>query len=1223
MFKYYHVAKSVAPKRARLAEAEGSLETTMRDLNDAKARLHSVQERILDLETRYEESVRKKEDLSRQVASCEVKLDRAQKLIGGLGGEKDRWSSTVKELETAYVNLVGDVMVSGATIAYLGAFTATYRNSLVKEWQQEVARRRIPHTSSCNLRSNLADPVKIRSWVLDGLPTDNFSVENAIITSKSRRWALMIDPQGQANKWIKNMEKDNGLDVIKLTDKDYLRTLENGVRFGKPTLLEDIGEELESALEPVLLKQTFKQGGSDMIKLGENVIPYHPDFRFYMTTKLPNPHYTPDIAVKVTLLNFTATVDGLEEQLLGIVVAKERPDLEELKNTLMVSGAKMKKELKELEDKILMLLSNSQGNILDDETLINTLAASKTTSEDIAAKVVEAEKTEREIDGTRQLYRPVAQRASILFFCIADLNIVDPMYQYSLSWFINLFTTGITNAPHADSLDSRLTVLNDYFTYSLYVNVCRSLFEKHKLLFSFLLCVAILKGHNRIDMTEWRFLLAGPTSAVVEGPNPAPEWLSDAAWCSICSLAKLDAFICLDVDFARSLDEWRAYFENEECHRAALPGDWNDKLNSFQKMLVLRCVRMDRLQEAVQDFVAQEVGQRFIEPPPFDLSGAYRDSSPLVPLIFVLSTGADPAAELYRFADEMRFGKKLHAISLGQGQGPIAEKLMAEAMERGTWILLQNCHLATSWMPSLDRIVQNIRPEAVHRDFRLWLTSMPTNKFPVSVLQNGVKMTNEPPKGLKANITRSYLGFDDQFLNESKKPAEWKKLLFSLCMFHAVIQERRKFGPLGWNISYEFNQSDLTVCIKQLHDYIDEYEFIPYKVLQVLCGHINYGGRVTDDWDRRTLMTILDDYMCEAVLTPNYAFSPSRIYHSLPAPDYKAYLEYIRSLPTNPSPEVFGLHDNADITCAENEMLDMLNTITSLQPRSSAGAHGKSREDTIAEIAADILKRTPSPLDMDDVMSRYPTTYQESLNTVLVQEVIRYNKLLIVIKKSLQDILKALKGQVVMSAALDAMGNSLYDNQVPSMWEGKAYPSLKVLSAWTVDLEGRIRFIADWIADGIPKVFWFSGFFFPQAFLTGVLQNFARKYVLPIDTISYEFRVIERTEDEIYERAEDGCYIRGLFLEGARWDHDSHFLVDPRSKELYSEMPIIWLLPVANREKPSSGIYGCPCYKILTRRGTLSTTGHSTNFIMTVELPSDKPQSHWIKRGVALVTQLK
>lgn len=133
--------------------------------------------------------------------------------------------------------------------------------------------------------------------------------------------------------------------------------------------------------------------------------------------------------------------------------------------------------------------------------------------------------------------------------------------------------------------------------------------------------------------------------------------------------------------------------------------------------------------------------------------------------------------------------------------------------------------------------------------------------------------------------------------------------------------------------------------------------------------------------------------------------------------------------------------------------------------------------------------------------------YRESLNTVLIQEAIRYNRLLKVIRTSLRDLQKALKGLVVMSEALEKMSLSLFSNIVPDMWASKAYPSLKPLGAWVVDLQARIKFLIGWVNKGIPPVFWISGFYFPQAFLTGTLQNFARKYVLSIDTINFAFQV--------------------------------------------------------------------------------------------------------------------
>ncbi|MCJ8744212.1 hypothetical protein PDJAM_G00116030 [Pangasius djambal] len=1234
MHGYHFVAKSVEPIRQALAVAQEDLEITQNILKEAKEKLEAVEEGIAALQAKYQECLAKRDELDSKCQLCESRLIRADQLIGGLADEKVRWGETVQHLDYLVDNVAGDVLLAAGYIAYLGPFTGEYRAVMFEEWLRGFKEQQVPHTSEPSLINTLGDKVKIRSWQIAGLPKDNLSVENGVISQYSQRWSLFIDPQGQANKWIKTMERDNGLDVMKLSDRDFLRSLENAIRFGKPCLLENVGEELDPALDPVLLRQTFKQQGSTVLKLGDTVIPYHDDFKLYITTKLPNPHYSPEISTKVTLINFTLSPSGLQDQLLGRVVAEERPDLEEAKNQLIVSNARMKQELKEIEDQILLRLSSSEGNPVDDEELIRVLGASKVKAGEIQAKVMVAEETERDIDCTRLEYVPVAVRTQILFFCVSDLSNVDPMYQYSLEWFLGIFMAGITNSERADTLEQRISNINEYFTFSLYSNVCRSLFEKHKLMFAFLLCVRIMMNKDKIDMAEWQYMLSGGTS-LQQLPNPSPAWLSERAWQDIMALSALPNFTGLAHAFSRHELEYKRIFDSNQPHREPLPAEWESKLDSFQRLLVLRCLRVDCLTQGLQDFVSAQLGQRFIEPQTSDLSVVFKESSPSTPLIFVLSPGTDPAADLYKFADVMKFSKKMSAISLGQGQGPWAEAMMHSAMDKGQWVFFQNCHLAPSWMPTLERLIENINLDKVHRDFRLWLTSLPSNKFPVSILQNSSKMTIEPPRGIKANLLKTYLSLSDDFLKSCSKTAEFRSLLLSLCLFHGNAIERRKFGPLGFNIPYEFTDGDLRICISQLKMFLDEYQDIPYKVLKYTAGEINYGGRVTDDWDRRCIMNVLEDFYCPAVLEPEHIYSPSGEYRQISTDlDLKGYLSYIRGLPINDTPEIFGLHDNANISFAQNETFALLGAVLQLQPR-AASSGGKAREEIVEEIVTGIVQKIPDPIDIEEVVTKYPVMYEESMNTVLIQEVIRYNKLLAVISQSLSDLVKALKGLVVMSSELELMANSLFINAVPEMWKAKAricpphpfslclaYPSLKPLASWVSDLLQRISFLKHWISGGIPAVFWISGFFFPQAFLTGTLQNYARRSFLSIDTISFSFKVMKEPAAELTKRPETGCFIHGLFLEGARWDTHAGLLTESRPKELYTEMAVIWMVPTPNRKLPQSGVYICPIYKTLTRAGTLSTTGHSTNYVIAVELPTDQSQRHWIKQGVALICAL-
>uniref|UniRef100_A0A3Q2QBU8 Uncharacterized protein n=1 Tax=Fundulus heteroclitus TaxID=8078 RepID=A0A3Q2QBU8_FUNHE len=808
---------------------------------------------------------------------------------------------------------------------------------------------------------------------ISGLPKDTFSLENSIIAQYSLRWPLFIDPQGQANKWIKTMERESDLRVLRLSDSNYLQGLKNALVDGKPCLLENVGEELDPAIKPLLLLQTFEEESKTVLKLGDWVVPFSEGFKLYITTKLPNPHYSPEVSDSITLINFTVSPSGLEEQLLSLVVTEELPDLEEAKNRLVITNNKMALELKEIQDEILSHLGSAEGNSMA-EDLNPELEASKIKAGEIKAKMLAAKKTEQDIDATRLRFSPVAERAQILFFCVSELSNLDPTYQYTLEWFLGIFMAAVGDSDPADTVEKRISDIKDGLTFSLYRNVCRSLFEKHKVAFALSLCARIMMNEKKIKPIEWRFLLSGG-KPVHQLPCSVVAWVSDRAWQNILELSALDDFGGLAESFTRHLQGFRRIVDSKHPHREPLPGEWDSRLNSFQKLLVLRCLRPDCLIYGVQDFVSAQLGQRYTEPQMSDLSVIFKESSPTNPIILILSTGTDPAADIYKLADAVHFSKKVIAVSLGQGQVPLAEAMMRTAMKTGQWIIFQNCHMAPDWLPTLEQLPELISPVNVDKDFRLWLTSIPFKKIPVSILQNGAKMVIEPPRGIRARLERAYLSFTDELMSSSSKVC-FKPLLLSLCLFHGVALERRRFGPLGFNIPYDFTEEDLHICVSQLKTFVDEYQDIPYKVLKHAAGEVNYGGHVTDNWDRRCLLTLLEDFYCPAVLGADHVYSG--VYRQVDSNlDIKGYLAYIRGLPINDTPEIFGLHDNANIRSAQNETFALLEALVCLEPQ------------TVEEVVVGIVEKLPQPFCLQEVTEKYPVLYEQPLHAVLSHEVIR------------------------------------------------------------------------------------------------------------------------------------------------------------------------------------------------------------------------------------------
>jgi dynein heavy chain len=439
MYNFYIVNQRVIPKQEALEKAKTELSDKFKLLQTKQMELELVEQKIQELKKRFDEENFEKQKLMAEIQACEIKLERALRLTEKLSGEKKRWEEQVAKLDIDMINLLGDILLSAGVVSYMGPFFGSYREATVaNQWIPKInALKLISCSQDFTLKAILGDPLLIQKWIMNGLPSDKVSVDNAIIITRSSRWPLIIDPQKQANKWLKKMipANDQRMVVAKQQSEDFLNILENAIFVGNVMLLEGVGEVVDPRLDPVLLKQIVEKEGVKVIKLGDMFKQYDERFAFYMTSTLPNPHYTSEISTKVTILNFTITEEGLAEQLLAIVCTNEIRKETEERIRLVSQTSQYQKKMQEFEDKILEMLKSAGNDMLEDEQLINSLTESKRMSEEVEKKLQTARITEQRILELQEHYIPIAKKGAVLYFCVVDLSNLEPMYQYSIEWF--------------------------------------------------------------------------------------------------------------------------------------------------------------------------------------------------------------------------------------------------------------------------------------------------------------------------------------------------------------------------------------------------------------------------------------------------------------------------------------------------------------------------------------------------------------------------------------------------------------------------------------------------------------------------------------------------------------------------------------------------------------------------------------------------------------------
>ena len=1257
--KYWEIAKIVAPRKARVAKLEQEKEQMTKRLNQIKTQIEYLETNQKKLNKRLIDGLAEAEKLEAETKLMQKRLNAAERLMNGFESEKTRWLEEKDHLQNLRGRLFGDCLIGAGFTAYVGPFTYSFRNSIIYDmWIPKIKELNIPITEPFNIHKFMTDEVEIANWARDGLPSDELSIQNGILTSFSTasvdlsqsavrtiRFPLCLDPQEQAIKWIKQKHASNSrFEVCTFHDANFLKKLEHCVQYGYPFLFENV-EYIDPVIDPILELKFKEDQGQHVIQLGDKTITMHESFKLYLCTKLSNPQFPAEVFGKTTVINYSVTKEGLESQLLNLVVASERSDLHKLSVELVQTMADNRIKLKQLEDLLIRELSLATGNLLDNDELIHTLENTKSSATDVAQKIKQTTETTATIEVSRCEYQSISKRGAILFFIISQLGCINPMYEYSLSSFLyDVFSMALETSEAAFDISDRLKNIISTLTEHTYNYVCTGMFERHKLMFSFLMTIKILEGENEIQLNELDFLLRGCVIASKQYPSNPCNFLLASQWNDVCYLSEIcPVFSSLTEDVTNNLAQWEwwSHLEQLELEEATIPCKYQEKITPFQRLCLFKCFHPEHIYTVTSRFIAEcpLMGEKFTIPPILKYHDVFKHSNNTSPIMCIISPGVNPLDEITKLAEKMDMvGNRFYSISLGQGQGSEALKLIEMGAMRGCWILLQNCHLLVQWLHDTEKIIDKIVQNKPHSEFRLWLTTEAILDFPLGILQRSLKVVNEPPNGLKMNLKSIFSKVADEQLTMCAHP-QYPVLVYTLAFFHAVIQERRKYGKIGWNVCYDFNETDFMVSMQLMCTYLGKAyasnNNIPWSTLKYLIGEAMYGGRVTDSMDRRIVTTYLDEYFGDFLFdsyTKFLFFSSSKFSYSLPQKNSNngskqltrdEIIAHIDALPMDNAPDVLGLHCNADSNYLRTASDTMLKNLVELMPREQETVQSETTQDNkLTGIIASIFENLPSVYNREEILAKERINAQnkgfedlQPIQVVLLQEIDWFNSLIAVMHASLISLRKALAGEVGMSAELDDLALSLINGQLPASWRSNTAETRKTLSRWLVDVEKQYSQFNAWIEQGPPVSLWLSGLRVPESYINALIQTTCRKYKWPLDKSAIFIEITSISSPlEVAQEPENGAYIHGLFLEGASWNANLKCLESQKPKELISELPILHIIPMEKSKMRNVGTFRVPTYVTRNRRNAAGV-----GLVMEVNLTTNRHVSHWILESVAIV----
>ena len=663
--RFSYVLEKIGPLEAEQTGLVQSLERSEAKLAKLVKILESLDHKVQQMRNRFEQLTTDAAKLRIEVEKEEEIIAAAENLVGKLEGEHKRWSDQVGELADDLKQLPWKSLLAAAFITYLSKSPEDERRSKLAEWLEHTG---LEHTGleSFDLRQFLSTESEQLKWKAEGLPSDDVSMENALMILQGEPVPFLIDPSQRATEWLKTHLKDSRLEVINQQDSNFTTALELAVRFGKTLIIQEV-DGVEPLLYPLIRKDLESQGPRFVVQIGEKVIDYNEDFCLFLTTRNPQPDIPPDVDSVISKVNFTTTRAGLRAQLLALTIQNEKPDLEKRKTELLKAEEDLKVQLAALEESLLEELASAEGNVLENKTLLDSLNQTKAKSSTIATSLSESQELQASLDKERDSYLPLSQFGSLLYFVISDLTKLNNMYSFSLSSFLRLFQRALQSKQDIGNTDLRIRTLTSTMQSLVYEYVCRSLFKADRLTFA--LHLAHGMQPKLFQPNEWEAFTGHIVTGTVGRQESIKQMRESApSWCTQDQAVEINQIKSNFPSLYTSLglhnrEAWSAFVKHPHCEKE-FPHLAVGKITAFQQLLVVKALRPDRLQSAMELFTVRALSLKELSPVNLNLRRLYEvDTLATEPILVIISPGGDPSQEIQELAETVVGGDKFHQVS--------------------------------------------------------------------------------------------------------------------------------------------------------------------------------------------------------------------------------------------------------------------------------------------------------------------------------------------------------------------------------------------------------------------------------------------------------------------------------------------------------------------------------------------------------------------------------